>query len=62
MQDYAEALKWLQKAADQLTPKPSVGWKNYQEGWGVPKDQMEAYFWDRLSVKYHTIYGKRIPF
>jgi hypothetical protein len=34
----------------------------WEQGWGVLKDQMEAYFWDRLAVKYHTIYGNRVPF
>jgi TPR repeat protein len=34
----------------------------YEEGWGVPKDQMEAYFWNRLAVKYKTTYGKRVAF
>jgi hypothetical protein len=34
----------------------------YEKGWGVPKDSMEAYFWDRLAVKYHTIYGNRVSF
>jgi hypothetical protein len=23
---------------------------------------MEAYFWNRLAVKYHTTYGHRVPF
>lgn len=62
-QDYGEALQWLQKAANQTHPQ-ALAWMGtmYEEGWGVPKDQMEAYFWDQLAVKYHTIYGKRIPF
>jgi TPR repeat protein len=62
-QDYAKALQWLQKAADQAHPQ-ALAWMGtmYAEGWGVPRDQVEAYFWDQLAVKYHTIYGKRIPF
>jgi TPR repeat protein len=62
-QNYAEALRWLQKAADQAHPE-ALAWMGtmYEKGWGVPKDQMEAYFWDRLAVKYKTSYGHRIPF
>lgn len=32
----------------------------YERGWGVPKDLAEAYYWDRLALEYHTVYGNRI--
>ena len=60
IQDYAQALQWLQKAADQAYPE-ALAWMGtmYDKGWGVPKDPMEAYFWDQLAERYHTIYGNR---
>jgi TPR repeat protein len=53
----------LQKAADHAHSE-ALAWLGtmYQEGRGVPKDQMEAYFWDQLAVKCHTMYGNRVPF
>jgi TPR repeat protein len=32
----------------------------YEKGWGVTKDPIEAYFWDRLAVAYGTTYGERV--
>ena len=50
-QDYAEAVKWFRKAAEQgsATAQYSLGWC-YAEGEGVPKDDVLAYMWLNLAA------------
>ena len=45
-QDYAEALKWLQKAGEQkFSPAYIVLGEMYSRGEGVPRDQAMALKW-----------------
>jgi TPR repeat protein len=61
-QDYPQALQWLQKAAAQNHPQALFWMGNmYEEGWGVPKDLVEAEFWFALAREYHTVYGRNTP-
>ena len=49
-QDYAEAIKWFQKAAEQghAVAKLHLG-AMYAEGRGVPQDYVRAYMWFDLA-------------
>lgn len=50
--DYAEALKWLNRAIehDDAYAQTHLG-EMYVKGWGVPQDDVEAVKWFRLSAK-----------
>jgi TPR repeat protein len=50
-QDYAAAMAWLRKAADQRDSKAqcAIGYM-YEYGSGVEKDDQEAFRWMSLSV------------
>ena len=50
-QDYAEAVRWYKKAADQgdADAQYDLG-VAYYNGEGVPQDYAEAYFWENLAV------------
>lgn len=49
--DYAEALKWWHKAADQghLAAQAYLGFM-YEKGWGAPKDIVQAAHWYRMAA------------
>ncbi len=49
-QDYAEALKWYQKAAEQghAGAQSNLG-AMYQHGQGVPEDMVRAHMWVNLA-------------
>jgi TPR repeat protein len=47
-QDFAEAVAWYRKAADQGHAEAQISlWRCYQHGYGVPKDYAEAVKWGR---------------
>ena len=50
-QDYAEAVKWYRKAAEQgyAVAQFEMGWC-YKHGYGVPKDLAEAKRWYRKAA------------
>ena len=50
-QDYAEAVKWSRKAADQghAGAQFNLG-VMYHNGWGVPQDYVEAHMWYNLAA------------
>ena len=50
-QDYAEAVRWYRKAAEQGYAKAqgSLGWM-YEQGLGIPKDGAEAVKWYRKAA------------
>jgi TPR repeat protein len=50
-QDYAEALKWYRKAADQgnASAQFNLG-KMYDNGQGVPQDYVQAHLWLNLAA------------
>ncbi|MGH6953553.1 MAG: tetratricopeptide repeat protein, partial [Alphaproteobacteria bacterium] len=50
-QDYAEAMKWYRKAADQgdAPAQNNLGFM-YDSGWGVPQDYAEAAKWYRKAA------------
>ncbi len=50
-QDYAEAVKWFRKAAEQgnAAAQSDLGFM-YAKGWGVPWDHTEAMKWYRLAA------------
>jgi uncharacterized protein len=54
-QSYAEALKWVRKAADQgdAQGEYDLGY-SYDSGKGVPQDYAEAAKWYRLAAKQGT--------
>lgn len=48
--DYAEAVKWYRKAADQGYPEAQESLSGmYLRGEGITKDLVEAYFWSMLA-------------
>jgi hypothetical protein len=51
-QDYAEAMKWYRKAADQgeANAQVSIGWM-YSNGLGVKKDDAEAFKWYLMAAE-----------
>jgi TPR repeat protein len=50
VQDFAEAIKWLRKAADKGSPVAQYNLADlYQQGKGVKRDFEEACFWLALS-------------
>jgi len=50
-QDYAEAVKWYRKSAEQgNAPAQACLGESYSSGQGVPKDYVEAYKWSSLAV------------
>jgi hypothetical protein len=50
-QDYAEAVRWYRKAADQgyLNAQTILGFM-YAQGQGVPQDYAEAHMWLNLAA------------
>jgi TPR repeat protein len=54
-QDYAEAVKWYRKAADQgLPPAQSNLAGMYYFGRGVPQDYVRAHLWFNLAAAGYT--------
>ena len=53
-QDYAEAMRWYRKAADQgdVDAQQAVGLL-YSDGWGVEKDYGQAMHWFRKAADQH---------
>jgi TPR repeat protein len=50
-QDYAQAVAWYRKAADQgFAPAQYNLGLYYYDGQGVPQDYAEAYFWEDLAA------------
>src|SRR5206468_3559631 len=50
-QDYAQAIKWFQRAANQGDLVAQMGLGGcYWEGRGVPKNRVEAYRWLNLAA------------
>ncbi len=53
-QDYAEAVKWYRKAAEQDHAKAQLFLGNmYFFGQGVSKDYVQAYMWFNLTASRH---------
>ena len=51
-QDYAQAEKWIRKAAEQGLPEAQISLATlYAEGKAVKQDYEQAYFWSKLSEK-----------
>ena len=50
-QDYAQAMQWCRRAADQgnVGAQQQIG-VMYHFGYGVPKDLLQAYFWYTLAT------------
>ena len=54
-QDYAKAVSWCRKAAEQgYTPAQNVLGELYAEGKGVPQDYVLAHMWFNLSASLAT--------
>jgi TPR repeat protein len=50
-QDYAQAVQWYRKAADQGVPEAQLKLGNmYYEGQGVQKDDVQAHVWWNLAA------------
>jgi TPR repeat protein len=48
--DYAQAVQWYQKAADQnFAPAQERLATMYQKGWGVQKNGSQAKFWNEKA-------------
>jgi uncharacterized protein len=59
-QDYAEALKWYQKAADQGDPTgQSLVAFMYKAGRGVPQDYVGAHMWWNLAAAAGNSYAAK---
>jgi TPR repeat protein len=71
-QDYAEAVAWYRKAADQGNTKAQCLAFMYHEGKGVPQDYTQALYWCRKAADqgyakaqyvlgWDYYYGKEVP-
>jgi uncharacterized protein len=60
--DYAEALKWLRRAAAQgdRYAQSNLGFM-YHDGEGVPKDDVQAYMWFNLAAAAWEFGKENIP-
>src|SRR5882672_4337132 len=55
-QDYAKALAWAQKSAEQGDPRGQmILGKMYSEGWGRPRDPVEAFHWMRKAAEQNWV-------
>lgn len=61
-QDFGEAVKWWQEAANVKEPEAMLGLAvAYHQGTGVPKDFLMAYVWSNIAVSYAEFDEKTRP-
>lgn len=54
-QDYAEAVKWFRRAAEQGNVAAQVNLSfMYEKGYGVPQDFVQAHMWRNLAAAQGT--------
>ena len=54
-QDYAQAVNWYRKAADQGDANAQRNLGNmYEDGRGVPRDYIQAHMWRNLAASHLT--------